>query len=220
LRCSPATARVYLFQARTDIYGRAENVVVARGVDPLLDRAAVDAVRQWVYEPEVVGGKPRSAEFTVQVKFALDKEKKGKGGEVTAGVTGGVEGGVSAGVEGGVGKGGASGVSGSVRDDKKLEEFAAGAVKVKDGIQPPRLIKKVNPVYSEVARLAEVEGVVILQVRTDVNGQVKDAIILRSVPLLDQAAMDAVRQWVYEPVIVDGQAVGITFTVTVRFKLD
>jgi protein TonB len=43
--------------------------------------------------------------------------------------------------------------------------------------------------------------------------------VLRSIPLLDQAAIDAVRQWVYEPLVVDGKAVTSVFTVTVRFQL-
>jgi protein TonB len=64
-----------------------------------------------------------------------------------------------------------------------------------------------------------VEGVVILGVKTDEEGKVKDVIVLRSIPLLDQAAIDAVRQWVYEPLVIDGKAVPVVFTVTVRFQL-
>ena len=60
---------------------------------------------------------------------------------------------------------------------------------------------------------------VILGVKTDVYGRVADTIVLRSIPLLDQAAIDAVKQWVYEPFLKDGQAVPVVFTVTVRFNL-
>jgi protein TonB len=42
---------------------------------------------------------------------------------------------------------------------------------------------------------------------------------LRSIPLLDQAAIDAIKQWVYEPMLIDGEPRGVTFTVTVNFKL-
>jgi protein TonB len=43
--------------------------------------------------------------------------------------------------------------------------------------------------------------------------------VLRSIPLLDQAAIDAVRQWKYEPLIINGKPTPVVFTVTVRFQL-
>lgn len=93
------------------------------------------------------------------------------------------------------------------------------AFKATGEIRPPRLIKKVDPVYPEEARQAGVEGIVILEVTTDVEGQVAAVRILRSVPLLDQAAVDAVKQWIYEPVVIEGKPRPIVFTVTVSFKL-
>ena len=75
------------------------------------------------------------------------------------------------------------------------------------------------PVYPEAARAAGVQGVVILSVRADEAGKVVDTMVLRSIPLLDQAAIDAVKQWIYEPMIKDGKAVSVVFTVTVRFQL-
>ena len=86
-------------------------------------------------------------------------------------------------------------------------------------IKPPRLIKQVEPVYPNIARQARVEGVVILEVITDISGKVQHARALRSIPLLDQAAIDAVRQWVYEPTIIDGIPRGVIHTVTLTFKL-
>ena len=67
--------------------------------------------------------------------------------------------------------------------------------------------------------MAGVQGTVILAVKTDETGKVADAVVLRSIPLLDQAAIDAVRQWVYEPFVKDGKAVSVVFNVTVRFQL-
>jgi protein TonB len=64
-----------------------------------------------------------------------------------------------------------------------------------------------------------VEGVVIIEAQTDMYGRVRDVKVLRSIPLLDQAAIDAVRQWVYEPMIINGRPRGVIFTVTVRFTL-
>jgi protein TonB len=86
-------------------------------------------------------------------------------------------------------------------------------------IKPPKLIHRVEPVYPEIARQARVEGIVILECTTDIYGRVREVKVLRSVPLLDQAAIDAVRQWVYEPMIINGRPRGVIFTVTVRFQL-
>ncbi len=193
-----------ILEATTDIYGRIQNVKVLRSI-PLLDQAAIDAVRQWVYEPAVIDGKPQSVSFTVTVVFTLDKNKPRVGG-VAGGVVGGVEGGVQGGVEGGV----AGGIIGQ-------DELPA--VKAEGNIKPPNKIKHVDPVYPEDARTQGIEGTVILEAETDIYGRVKRLKVLRSVPELDQAAIDAVKQWIYEPLIREGKPRGAIFTVTVAFRL-
>lgn len=87
-------------------------------------------------------------------------------------------------------------------------------------VKPPRLVRRVEPAYPEIARQARVEGVVILEATTDEYGRVRNIRVLRSIPLLDQAALDAVREWVYEPMVINGRPRGVVFTVTVRFKLN
>lgn len=77
----------------------------------------------------------------------------------------------------------------------------------------------VAPIYPEIARQARIEGIVIIEATTDIYGRVIDVKVLRSIPLLDQAAIDAVRQWVYEPMIINGRPRPVIFTVTVRFQL-
>jgi protein TonB len=86
-------------------------------------------------------------------------------------------------------------------------------------IKPPKLVHSVDPLYPEIARQARVEGVVIIEATTDVYGRVQTVKVLRSIPLLDQSAIDAVRQWVYEPMIINGRPRPVIFTVTVRFQL-
>lgn len=193
---------VVILEAKADESGRVIDIMVLKSV-PELDQAALDAVRQWVYEPLVIEGKAKKVVFTVTVKFALDKDK-------AKGVGGGVEGGVEGGVAGGVWK---------EEMERKLKEFEKGAVPCKDDIQPPKLIKVVDPVYPEEARKQGIEGIVILSAKTDEDGKVIDAMVLRSVPGLDEAAIAAVKQWVYEPLILEGKAVKALFTVTVRFSL-
>lgn len=195
---------VVIIEATTDTYGRVDSVKVLRSI-PLLDQAAVDALKQWVYEPMVIDGKPMPVVFTVTMSFKLDADKRAEVGGVVGGVAGGVEGGVAGGVEGG--------------SSQALEKFAAGAtIAIKD-VKPPKLIREVMPVYPEVARQAKVQGAVILAVKTDEYGRVANVIVLRSIPLLDQSAIDAVKQWVYEPFVQDGKPAPVVFTVTVRFQL-
>jgi TonB family protein len=136
-----------------------------------------------------------------------------------AGVTGGVEGGVEGTVTGGV-IGGVVGGTQSEQLEKERQEFRKDAVACKGDIKPPKLLKVVEPVYPEEARKSGVQGVVILEAKIDERGRVIDAMVLRSVPQLDLAALDAVKQWVYEPLIIDGKPTKALFTVTVRFQLD
>ncbi len=63
------------------------------------------------------------------------------------------------------------------------------------------------------------QGVVILEVIVGTNGSVENACVLRSIPLLDQAAIDAVRQWEFVPTLLNGQPVPVLMTVTVNFTL-
>jgi TonB family protein len=87
--------------------------------------------------------------------------------------------------------------------------------------QKPKIIKKVSPAYPEAALLHKVEGVVVLEVTIDEQGKVKAArIVSYSSPILNQAALDAVRQWEYEPFVKGGKAKKVTFTVAVTFSMD
>ncbi len=94
-----------------------------------------------------------------------------------------------------------------------------GPVRVGSGIHPPRKIVDVKPMYPPLAQSARVEGVVILEAVIDARGHVTSVHVLRSIPLLDQAAIAAVEQWVYTPTLLNGVAVPIVMTVTVQFTL-
>jgi protein TonB len=156
-----------VLEATADIEGKVQAVKVLKGVD-VLNQAAMDAVKQWTYEPMMIGGKPKPVVFTVTVRFSL-KDKS-----------------LKTGAEEGTG---------------------------------PKVLKKVDPVYPEEARKQGLEGDVIVEATVDEAGKVKEAIVLRGVDGLNQAALDAVKQWTYEPVVVDGKPKAVKFTVTIRFKL-
>ena len=86
-------------------------------------------------------------------------------------------------------------------------------------IREPRKIHDVPPLYPEIARAAHVEGIVILEAVINERGEVTDARVLRSVPLLDNAALTAVKQWRYTPTLLNGVPVRVLMTVTFRFSL-
>jgi protein TonB len=92
-------------------------------------------------------------------------------------------------------------------------------IRVHAGMQAPKKIADVTPVYPSIAQTVRVEGVVILEAVIDARGNVTSVEVLRSIPLLDRAAIDAVRQWRYTPALLNGQAVPVVVTVTVRFQL-
>ncbi len=94
-----------------------------------------------------------------------------------------------------------------------------GPFRIGGGIRPPAKIGGPAPAYPPDAREARVQGVVIMDVTLSPTGEVSDVEVLRSVPLLDEAAVAAVRQWRYEPTLVDGEPVPILLTVTMNFSL-
>jgi protein TonB len=77
----------------------------------------------------------------------------------------------------------------------------------------------VAPIYPVIARNAHIQGVVILEAVLNAQGGVESVRVLRSVPTLDEAAMDAVQRWRYTPALLNGQPVPVVMTVTVNFKL-
>jgi TonB family protein len=91
------------------------------------------------------------------------------------------------------------------------------AVRVGGQIKPPIKINDVQPVYPAIARSARVGGLVTIEAMIGPDGKVMDATVVRSIPLLDQAALDAVQQWVYAPTLLNGVPVPVLMTVTINF---
>jgi periplasmic protein TonB len=86
-------------------------------------------------------------------------------------------------------------------------------------VKPPKKIRDVNPIYSAIAQSARVQGVVILEATIGVDGHVEQVRVLRSIPLLDGSAIEAVKQWQYTPTLLNGVPVAVIMTVTVNFTL-
>ena len=159
-------------------------------------KAAIDAVRQWQYDPPADG----PIAFDVTFAFMPGAEPR----MVTHGAPA-----VFA---------PASSIP-PVPPPPPPPGWAAGAVRVGGNVKMPVKTKHVAPDYPAIAQSANVQGVVILEVLIGPDGKVLDARVLRSIPLLDQAALDAVRQWEFTPTLLNGSPVPVIMTATVQFTL-
>jgi periplasmic protein TonB len=129
----------------------------------------------------------------------------------------GVEGGVAGGVEGGVPGGVVGGVVGGLPSEAPPPP--AKVVRIGGQIAQPKLIRQVKPVYPDLAVQSRVSALVILEAEVDVRGHVKSVKVLRGHPLFDDSAKEAVMQWRYQPLLLNGEPTGFILTVTVNFNL-
>jgi periplasmic protein TonB len=129
------------------------------------------------------------------------------------GMVGGVEGGISSGVVGGI-MGGIIGEPPPAPPPPPAKPRRVGGE-----LQAPALIHRVEPDYPGVAVAAKVSGTVILEATVNEAGSVTDVHVLRSIILLDQAAIKAVKQWRYQPLNLNGQPVPFILVVTLTFTL-
>jgi protein TonB len=80
-------------------------------------------------------------------------------------------------------------------------------------------VYRVEPIYPDIAVMAHATGVVILEATIDEQGKVTTVVVLRSRKLLDQAAIDAVKQWRYTPLLLNGAPRAFVLTVTLNFSI-
>jgi protein TonB len=170
----------------------ADTKATIRQAIPAFSEAALRSVRQWRYDSPASG----PLAFDVPVRFGTG--------------------------------------TGTVEVAPEIMEFKAGppasrvttstfnqdALRVGGAIKAPQKVLDVKPVYPPIALASRVSGVVIIEARIGADGAIEDARVLRSIPLLDEAALDAVRQWRFTPTLLNGQAVPIMMTMTVNFTLD
>jgi protein TonB len=129
----------------------------------------------------------------------------------------GVEGGVMGGVEGGVPGGVVGGVVGGL--PTALPPPPAAVVRVGGKIAAPRVIRKVEPKYPDLAVAARLAAIVVLEAEVDTRGVVKTVKVLSGHPLFDDPALEAVRQWRYQPLLLNGDPTGFILSVVINFNL-
>jgi TonB family protein len=136
----------------------------------------------------------------------------GKSGEIARGIVGGKSGGIPGGIVGGR----LSSV-GPVPPPPK--PVIRGPIRIDGNLPESKLIRRVEPAYPELAKKARVQGKVTLKITVDEDGNVTDARVIEGHPLLDGAAISAVKQWKYSQTLLNGKPVPVIATVTVDFKL-
>lgn len=138
-----------------------------------------------------------------------------------AGVAGGVPGGVPGGSMGGV----IGGVIGGVKTAIPLAPLApheakpTAPVRIGGRVKEPKLIHRVQPTYPALARQVHLQGVVVIDAIIDEQGNITEMKVVSGPPLLIQAAIDAVRQWKYQPTYLNEQPVSVQLSVIVNFGL-
>ena len=94
-----------------------------------------------------------------------------------------------------------------------------GPIRVGGVIKPPIRLVSVNAIYPEEARAAGIEGAVVMRITIGEDGSVTNVLVLRSVPMLDEAAIESVLQWQYQPTLLNGLPVEVEMNATVNFTL-
>jgi len=126
-------------------------------------------------------------------------------------------------IETGIPPGGGSGVIGvpveTVGDYVPPKPEPRKPIRVSAGVMAPKKIHDVAPKYPGMAQQARIQGTVIIEAVIGADGRVQSARSLRPMPFLEEAALEAVRQWVFTPTKLNGEAVPVVMTVTVSFQL-
>lgn len=159
---------------------------------PEVQKAVVDAIKQWKYRPYLINGEPTEVATMAILRFDFCKQD-----------------------------------SSCQSEPAELKVVAvrgpgtpiAGNVLLSNEEVRAKIVKQVPPRYPQMAKVAHVSGDVVLHILIDKQGHVAQMKVKSGDPLLIQAAMDAVKQWEYQPFEVGGQIVQVESDVTVRFHM-
>jgi len=162
---------------------------------PMLAPAAIEAVKQWKYQPYMREGEAIDIATQVQVNFRMADEPVPSGGTIGS-------------VPGGLPPGAIGSVSNASPGDRLYVPEMRGL-----------RIEKVDPVYPPLAVQARVQGTVMLNVQIGASGAVENVRLISGHPLLAPAAVEAVKQWKYRPYVKDGNAVAVETNVRLNFTL-
>jgi len=135
------------------------------------------------------------------------------GGGVAGGINGGAAGGVLGGILGSIG------APVAPPPPKKEEAKLVQRIRVGGLVQQANVVKRVMPVYPPIARQARIQGHVVLHAVISKEGTIQELKVISGHPLLQQAAMDAVKQWIYKPTLLNTEPVEVDTEIDVNFTL-
>lgn len=182
---------IVMLDVRVDASGDVENATLISG-HPTLAPAAIEAVKQWKYKPYMVNGAPGAVETTAQLEFRI--LQNGQDGMVTEPAP-------------------------AAQFPKSPDNLPPQRVRVSAGVLQGLLVRKVDPEYPSEARAQSIQGIVLLRVKVDKEGNISSLEAVSGPPELADAAVEAVRLWKYRPYLLNGQAVEVESQVQVNFTL-
>jgi protein TonB len=214
-------AGIVFIDAVIDREGQVKSPSIAASI-PALDEHVLDAVKQWRYAPTVVNGQPAEVAITFSIRFdpdgnsqavsALDAARffyaRQRHADAEAWLSRAID---------------------LFRsEDAEWRALSAGARRVGSPSPPPQgrviatpaKIVDAFPVYPRLAKAARIQGLVVIEAIIGKDGNVHLPHIIRSAPMLDYAALSAVRRWKYMSATVDGEPTDVIMTITVTFNLD
>jgi len=156
------------------------------------------------------------APTVIPKKVAMIKEEELPPDVGAVGVVGGVPGGIAGGQAGGVLGGIIGGTGSNLPPPPKPTQQR---IRVGGNVQSAKMIRQVQPVYPQIAKTAHVSGTVLLHAIISKDGSVQELQYVSGPPLLMKAAMDAVREWRYQPTLLNGEPVEVETTISVIFSL-
>lgn len=191
-----------ILKVRITKSGEVANIQLVSG-HPMLAPAAIEAVKQWKYDPYLLNSEPVTVDTQVAVNFTLADNPPAEGvtGNISVGPTVGVVGVVS-----------------STPADHTSPAMPQ-RVRVSSGVAQGLLVSKVNPIYPDEAREKHIQGVVLLQATINKEGNVANLQLISGDPLLAPAAIEAVKQWTYRPYLLNGTPVEVNTQIQVNFTL-
>jgi periplasmic protein TonB len=163
--------------------------------------------------------KPGALAAPIEAPSSVKPESPTAVADALAGVVGGVEGGVPGGVVGGI-VGGLVSPAPPPPPPPPPPPTSRTPVRIGGQITAPALVHRVEPTYPDIAVAAQVTGMVILEAVVNTEGCVESVKVLRPVSrILDQAAVEALKQWQYSPLVLNGVPTSFVLTVTFNFSV-
>lgn len=159
---------------------------------------------------EVVNGEVRApSKIPKKINMVEEHEAPPPSTGVIGGVVGGVPGGSAGGVIGGL-------ISSTAPPPKVA---TPQKVRISEGVSNGNLVHRVEPQYPQMAKIAHIQGDVVIQAVISKAGAIENLRVTQGHPMLMQAALDAVKQWKYKPYLLNGEPVEVETTITVRFHM-